>query len=130
MASPDAAVDDLGAIHAIWLERSGQIFAAYRLPGGGWGPGIAVQTENGFYGSGHPSVDVDSAGNAYSVWEDPRDTGYIGGGHIYFSRALKGVFLPTPTPTVGLSTPTPTPTPTSTPSPASPRRYMPLLLHS
>jgi len=74
------AVDASGNAYAVWRDarnispfRGPDIYFAYRPTGGDWGPNVRVNDDEGDAYQWAPSIAVDSEGNAYAVWSDPRN---------------------------------------------------------
>lgn len=82
---PRIAVDTSGNAYAVWHDmRNGNkdIYFSYRPINGTWGTNVKVNDDVGLADQQQPSIAVDSAGNAYVVWEDMRN----GNQDIYFSQ--------------------------------------------
>jgi hypothetical protein len=88
---PAIAVDSVGNAYAVWEdERNGisDIYFSYRPLGGSWGTNARVNDDDEAADQWHPSVAVDSGGNAYAVWADGR--GEYDPADIYFSYRPAG----------------------------------------
>ena len=85
----DIAVAPDGKAVAVWRDgRGGQdgIYSARRPAGGAWGPNERVNDNWVPATAQTPSVAVDTAGNAYCVWEDERN----GNPDVYFAHRPNG----------------------------------------
>jgi hypothetical protein len=84
---PDIAVDGAGNAYAVWQDdRNGDedIYFAYRPVGGSWSQGVRVNDDPGTADQWGPTIAVDGAGNAYALWTDERNGGYLAQ-DIYFA---------------------------------------------
>jgi len=87
--NPAIAVDSSGNAYAVWRDSRNDIFDiyfSYRPAGGSWGVNVKVNDDPGTADPYQPAIGVDSAGNAYAVWEDWRN----GTDDIYFSYRPAG----------------------------------------
>jgi hypothetical protein len=86
---PALAVDGSGNAYSVWVDNRNDIFSrsdlffSYRPSGGSWGANIKVNeaVTSVFL----PVIAVDSANNAYTLWEDGNN-----GGDIFFSYLPSG----------------------------------------
>lgn len=92
---PDIAIDGTGNAYAIWRDlRNGtydghwdlDVYFSYRPAGGNWSVNQRVNDDEWIAVQDWPAIVVDSAGNAYAVWEDYRN----GDPDIYFSYRPTG----------------------------------------
>ena len=104
---PSLAVDPNGNAYAVWVDgRNGklEIYFSHRTAGGPWQQNVKVNdtTTGSCQMRLHPSIGVDSHGNAYAVWEDYRNgndqdcaVGITANKDIYFSyRPANGTWQP------------------------------------
>ena len=87
--SPAIAVDASSNAYAVWVDgRNGDddIYFATRPAGGNWGANIRVNDDSSAKRQWHPTIAVDSGGNAYAMWEDQRN----GDPDIYFAYRPAG----------------------------------------
>jgi RHS repeat-associated protein len=90
---PDVAVDAAGNVYVVWEDnRNGydnyDIYFTYRPAGGSWQPNVRVNDDVGTSYQYAPAIAVDTAGNAYAVWDDRRNGTY--NGDIYFAYRPAG----------------------------------------
>jgi hypothetical protein len=86
--TPSIAVAPSGNAYVVWSDsRNGNydIYFSYRPAGGSWQTNVRVDNAHGSTMAWHPSIAVDSSGNAYAVWQD-----YRNGNDIYFSYRPAG----------------------------------------
>jgi hypothetical protein len=73
------AADGAGDAYAVWTDmRNGDpdIYFSYRAAGGNWSANERVSQDPGHARQWNPDIAVDTAGNAYSVWQDDRNGHY------------------------------------------------------
>ena len=64
---PEVAMDDAGDVVAVWATASGEVQAAYKRAGEGWGPTTTLSFSANVRG-GPPEVAIDAGGSALAVW--------------------------------------------------------------
>ena len=78
------AVDAQGGLYVLWIDlRNGNrdVYFAARSAAGSWNSAERVNDDATLADQRHPSLAVDSAGNAYAVWQDSRN----GDDDVYFA---------------------------------------------
>ena len=86
---PSLAVDGQGTLHLLWVDLrrgDGDIYYAARPASGTWSTPERVNDDATSADQRHPSLAVDSAGNAYAVWQDARN----GDDDVYFAYRPAG----------------------------------------
>ena len=86
---PSLAVDAQGRLYVLWIDlRNGNrdVYFAARSAAGAWSAAERVNDDATLVDQRHPSLAVDNAGNAYAVWQDPRN----GDDDVYFAYRQAG----------------------------------------
>ena len=83
------AVDGSGNVYIVWTDIRNDdkdIYFATRPAGGDWGANVRINDDVGATAQQAPDIAVDSAGQAYAVWWDERNSDP----DIYFATRLPG----------------------------------------
>ena len=86
---PSLAIDAQRRLYVLWIDlRNGNrdVYFAARSAAGAWSAAERVNDDATVGDQHHPSLAVDSAGNAYAVWQDPRN----GDDDVYFAYRPAG----------------------------------------
>ena len=86
---PSLAIDAQRRLYVLWIDlRNGNrdVYFAARSAAGAWSAAERVNDDATVVDQRHPSLAVDNAGNAYAVWQDPRN----GDDDVYFAYRPAG----------------------------------------